>query len=304
MTEDELSFRPGWPDEQSRATRVCPEGARGSEIFVAVQSRPTERLVAAAWWRLTLPHLDAAPRGVFTWRTLPAIAQLPQESAFLDALASHVAATGRTRILQTKQIFKDQAPAVSVLRQAGFSPHATNVMLRTEFEETVREGRRFQHAFRKMDTSAWILEYPKTGDIESIARLIGKEQDLYSIDEVRRALRFPRDPHRLFDATHSTVLRHGESGELVGVELCRKRGDHCIVPALVINSHPELPPGLGFSLLSNRTIDLIGESEPPSHLSIQIDPVRNEVMFRMAFKIGYREIYRASSYARELGPVS
>lgn len=105
----ECSFRKAEPDETARAASLCPpvparpgEGPRHG--FVAVRSRPVERLVAAAFWK-RVPETDGTLIAEFQWSALPSLG--PQLSSFLEALAQQV---------------KEQEPAAATLAATDWLP--------------------------------------------------------------------------------------------------------------------------------------------------------------------------------------
>lgn len=118
-------FRKAEPDESARAASLCPpaparpgEGPRHG--FVAVRTRPVERLIAAAFWH-RVPETDGNLSAEFRWSALPTLGrELPD---FLEALALEVAAQEpAATTLAAADWQPDGHPAGEVLHAAGFAP--------------------------------------------------------------------------------------------------------------------------------------------------------------------------------------
>jgi hypothetical protein len=124
-------FRKAQPDESGRAASLCrPEPARPGEGprhgFVAVRTRPVERLVAAAFWH-RVPETDGTLSAEFRWSALPTLGrELPD---FLEALALEVAAQEpAATTLAAADRLPDGHPAGALLQAAGFAPAGTQTV--------------------------------------------------------------------------------------------------------------------------------------------------------------------------------
>jgi hypothetical protein len=132
-------FRKAEPDESARAASLCPpaparpgEGPRHG--FVAVRTRPIERLLAAAFWKV-VPETDGTLTAEFQWSALPSLG--PPLSSFLGALAEQVA---------------EQEPAATTLAATDWLPegHLIAGLLEAAGFSTARTRTVFQ-----ADASAW-----------------------------------------------------------------------------------------------------------------------------------------------------
>jgi hypothetical protein len=128
-------FRKAEPDESARAASLCPpaparpgEGPRHG--FVAIRTRPVERLVAAAFWKV-VPETNGTRTAEFQWSALPTLgAELP---AFLEALAAQVAeqepAVGR---LAAAEWLPEGHLIGGLLEATGFSTAGTRTVIQAD----------------------------------------------------------------------------------------------------------------------------------------------------------------------------
>lgn len=128
-------FRKAEPDESARAASLCPpaparpgEGPRHG--FVAVRTRPVERLVAAAFWRV-VAETDGTLTAEFQWSALPSLG--PQLSSFLGALAEQVAEQepAATTLAATDWLPEGHLLG-GLLEAAGFSTAGTRTVIQAD----------------------------------------------------------------------------------------------------------------------------------------------------------------------------
>jgi hypothetical protein len=128
-------FRQAQPDESARAASLCPsaparpgEGPRHG--FVAIRTRPVERLVAAAFWKV-VPETDGTRAAEFQWSALPTLgAELP---AFLEALAEQVAEQEPAAATLAATDWLPEGHLIGgLLEAAGFSAAGTRTVIQAE----------------------------------------------------------------------------------------------------------------------------------------------------------------------------
>ena len=128
-------FRKAEPDESARAASLCPpaparpgEGPRHG--FVAVRTRPVERLVAAAFWKV-VPETDGTLTAEFQWSALPSLG--PQLSSFLGALAEQVAEQEPAAATLAATDWLPEGHLIGgLLETAGFSAAGTRTVIQAE----------------------------------------------------------------------------------------------------------------------------------------------------------------------------
>lgn len=305
-----ITVRPAWPDEISRASKLCPlKPPQSTSCFVAVQDTPVERIIAAAFCSFIRASQTAASTSpqpdltVFTWNTLPAYDGSTTASDFLIALGNQVKTSGIPKLLKTHEIFVAGSTHANTLCQAGFSPVVTNLTMEANFNENAANLRRLNRCFAPLSPD-WELRNPQPEDAQAIARLAGQQESLVGLSEIKHALENPHSPRRIFDPHISPLLIHRPSGELVGVMLARRKAEILVLPAMVVGRHPELSPGEGFSHLGLLGMNQSNLDDPPTTLRMQINPDRNPTMFRLAQKIGYRETKRSHAYSLRFSQTS
>lgn len=128
-------FRRAQPDESARAASLCPpsparpgEGPRHG--FVAVRTRPVERLVAAAFWH-RVPETDGTLSAEFRWSALPSLG--PQLSSFLGALAAQVAEQEPAAATLAATDWLPEGHLIGgLLEAAGFSAAGTRTVIQAD----------------------------------------------------------------------------------------------------------------------------------------------------------------------------
>jgi hypothetical protein len=131
VSDPSITCRPAFPDEYARAASLCKPspampGDGQTRCFLAIKSRPVERIVGAVFWRDRIDSKGSAPIVIFEWAMVAALEDSPEEIALLKSLATTVAeALPDVSRIRTSSWLDPQCPAVETLAEAGFSGAAT-----------------------------------------------------------------------------------------------------------------------------------------------------------------------------------
>ena len=156
-----ITCRPAFPDERARASSLCEPAAAlpgdgETQCFVAVKSRPVERIVGAAFWR---EHESVV---TFEWAMVAAMQGGSAESEFLNALAEMI--DSRSAELQTTAWLEPQSRAVEMLAAAGFQ----EIARRESFTAKAPAWRKILDTFHGYDLHVSPLTQEHAADVRKL----------------------------------------------------------------------------------------------------------------------------------------
>lgn len=245
------TYRPAFPDERTRATSLCEPAASlpgdgETHCFVAVKSRPVERIVGAAFWR------ERESVVTFEWAMVAAMQGCTAESEFLNALADAIDSPS----LQTTAWLEPHSPAAEILAAVGFQ----EIALRETFTAKAPAWRKILDAFPEHDLQVSPLTQEHATDVRRM--LAGCA---YSENELNHAFATATlENPSLFDFPSSAILIR--DGRICGVclALTDPNRTHLGITALAI-AEEEFPIESGVAALLRHAL----ASSSLKELSIQ-----------------------------------
>ena len=247
------TYRPAFPDERARATSLCEPAAAlpgdgETQCFVAVKSRPVERIVGAAFWRERESIVS------FEWAMVAAMQGAAAESEFLNSLVDGIHSSSAE--LRTTAWLAPHSPAAGILAAAGFQA----VTLRETFTAKAPVWRKMLDAFPEQELHASPLNHEHAADVRRL--LVG---GAYSENELTHAFATATQENpSLFDFPSSALLIWG--GRICGVclALINPNRTHLSITALAIDEE-EFDLEAGVAALLRQTL----ASSTLKELSIQ-----------------------------------
>jgi len=247
------AYRPAFPDERARATSLCEPAAAlpgdgEAQCFVAVKSRPVERIVGAAFWR------ERESVVTFEWAMVAAMQGTAAESEFLNSLLDGIHSSSAE--LGTTAWLEPQSPAAGILAAAGFQ----EVALRETFTAKVPAWRKILDAFPEQELHASLLSHEHAADVRRL--LLG---GAYSENELNHAFATATQENpSLFDFPSSALLIR--DGRICGVclALANPSRTHLGITALAVDEE-EFDLEAGVAALLRQTL----ASSTLKELSIQ-----------------------------------
>lgn len=199
-----ITYRPAFPDERARATSLCQPAAAlpgdgETQCFVAVKSRPVERIVGAAFWR------ERESAVSFEWAMVAAMQGGAAESEFLKSLAESIHSSSTE--LRTTAWLEPHSPATEMLAAAGFA----EIARRESCTAKAPAWRKILDAVPEHDLQASPLTHEHAGDVRKL--LAGCA---YSENELNRGFATASQENpSLFDFPSSSILIR--DGRICGV---------------------------------------------------------------------------------------
>lgn len=235
-------YRPAFPDERARATSLCEPAAAlpgdgETQCFVAVKSRPVERIVGAAFWR------ERESVVTFEWAVVAAMQGSSAESEFLNALADGIHSSSAE--LRTSGWLEPHSPAAEILAAVGFQ----EIALRETFTAKAPAWRKILDAFPEHDLQVSPLTQGHAADVRKL--LAGCA---YSENELKHAFATATQENpSLFDFPSSALLIR--DGRICGVclALTDPNRTHLGITALAI-AEEESALAAGVAALLRQTL--------------------------------------------------
>lgn len=155
------TYRPAFPDERTRATSLCEPSASlpgdgETQCFVAVKSRPVERIVGAAFWR------ERESSTAFEWAMVAAMQGGAAESEFLNALAESIHSSSAE--LRTTAWLEPHSQATEILTATGFQ----EIARREVFTGKIPAWRKILDSFPEHQLLASPLTPEHTADVRRL----------------------------------------------------------------------------------------------------------------------------------------
>jgi hypothetical protein len=206
-----ILYRPAFPDERARAASLCEPSAAlpgdgETHCFIAVKSRPVERIVGAAFWRQRDTH------AAFEWVMAAAFQGTPAETEFIHALEENIAAPS----LRTTAWHETHSPAAEILTAAGFQ----EITRRETFTAKAAAWRKLLDASPSPDLEATPLTRQHAAET---IRLLA--DSAFSENELNHAFATAsQETPSLFDLPSSSVFTL--DGEISGVCLALTNPNH------------------------------------------------------------------------------
>ncbi len=207
-----ITHRPAFSDERARASSLCEPssalpGDGETQCFLAVKSRPVERIVGAAFWRET-----PTSGTTFEWAMLAAMQGSTAETEFLNALADHTASLE----LRTTVWIEPHSPAAQILATAGFR----EIAMREIFTAKVSAWRKRLETFPAHDFQTAPLTPEHAADVQRLLTGCG-----YSESELNQGFATATGENpSLFDFPSSAILIR--AGSMIGVCLALSNPHH------------------------------------------------------------------------------
>jgi hypothetical protein len=224
------TYRPAYADERARATSLCEPSAAlpgdgETQCFVAVKSRPVERIVGAAFWRERPSSGSVETCVSFEWAVVAAMQGSSAESEFLNSLADGIHSSSAE--LRTTAWLEPHSPAAEILSAAGF----LEVALRETFTAKAPAWRKILDSFPAQDLQASPLTREHAADVRRL--LAGCA---YSDNELNHGFdTATQENPSLFDFPSSAILIR--DGRICGVclALTNPNRTHLDITALAID---------------------------------------------------------------------
>lgn len=264
MSLSDVSFRPAWDDEKPRIDRMFPEVARAGQCFVAVRTRPVERILGTVFWRKDDNAVE------FRWGSLPALADTAGEAAFLQAFRDMQASAGCAHLRCADPL--PEGAQARLLQACGFQPATRQDCCISEVEPWVQRSRKL--LARRAPRPGSRLAAVTPADAAPLADLAARHSVLLADQEIQAAL-VPTAAAARFDPRHSALLFQGE--RLIGACLVRLFAGQIGIPLLVAEGAAPAATALLFSHCLER---LAGEEV--SQVRFCFDPETHPTLPRLA----------------------
>jgi hypothetical protein len=216
-----ILYRPAFPDERARAASLCEPSAAlpgdgETHCFLAVKSRPVERIVGAAFWRQRDTH------AAFEWVMAAAFQGTPAETEFIHALEENIAAPS----LRTTAWHETHSPAAEILTAAGFQ----EITRRETFTAKAAAWRKLLDASPSPDLEATPLTRQHAAEI---IRLLA--DSAFSENELNHAFATASEENpSLFDLPSSSILTRDGKIFAASLALTNFNHTHLHISALAI----------------------------------------------------------------------
>ncbi len=215
-----ITFRQAFPDECNRAASLCQPspafpGDGETRCFLAVKSRPVERIVGTAFWKERKESGETL--AVFEWAMVAAMHGHPEEAKFLKALAAAITGEhpGISRIRASAWL-DPQCPDANPLLEAGFKESAS----REIFTANVPAWRKVLEGMPEGNSPASEVTRAHADEIRTLLQGTGISDAELAHGFVTAGGENPS----LFDFSSSAILCR--EGKATGVCLARTNASH------------------------------------------------------------------------------
>jgi hypothetical protein len=280
--QDDCEFRISWPDELNRVA-ILLGGVRmdlpGSWNFVAVRSRPVERIVAvASCW-----PTDNATR--FRWRVVPRLQASSLPSRFLAALEFECQRQS-IKQLQSEEMVSVDSWQATILKNAGFRTRRVNECFEARIEawtERIKSHRERSRRRNRRAKCEFLTERLSAEHFTTALNLI-KQHGLIPAEQFSSLLR--AGEYR----PHSTIVL-GPRQEAQGIFVARQIGSCLKLDAVVVAPTDKLSRGNIYFNLLERSLESSQKSGIET-IHFRADPTANPSTARtgLKFESDYRGI--------------